>query len=290
VIVGRDRMYGVAGEFQIAICDRCGSGRTLPTIAEADLGALYPSTYAPHVEVAGGGRIRAFIRRWAQVLQRRSELRRPPISRRPAVPGTMLDVGCGRGDLGGLMVELGWSVTGIEPAEAACRVAEDKGLKMLCGTLGSVSLGNDDFDIVNFQHSLEHVFDPNAELERVLPNLAADGLLMISVPNFDSWQRRLFGSAWYHLDVPRHRFHYTAAGLTALLARHGLEVALVATTCTPFGIVGSVTNVFAGHWIWDTPARSNAAYGVSLLLRPLDLLISHFGGGDALHIVAGRSG
>lgn len=187
------------------------------------------------------------------------------------------------------MIDLGWQVTGVEPSPAACEAAGAKGLEMYCGTLGTVSLPRGDFDVVSFQHSFEHVFDPNIDLERVLPLLSEDGLLMISVPNFGGWQRRLFGAAWYHLDVPRHRFHYTDAGLTALFARHGLEVVSSATTCTPFGIVGSVTNLVAGRWIWNSPGRANAAYGVSLLLRPLDMLISRFAGGDALHVVARRS-
>jgi dihydrofolate synthase/folylpolyglutamate synthase len=43
------------------------------------------------------------------------------------------------------------------------------------------------------------------------------GLVLVSVPNFGSWQRRRFGSRWYHLDLPRHRTHFSPAGLKATL-------------------------------------------------------------------------
>src|SRR3712207_7784147 len=45
------------------------------------------------------------------------------------------------------------------------------------------------------------------------------GALLVGVPNLDSLQARLAGSAWYHLDLPRHRTHFTVAGLHALLRR-----------------------------------------------------------------------
>jgi len=46
---------------------------------------------------------------------------------------------------------------------------------------------------------------------------------MISVPNFGGWQRRRFGDRWYHLDLPRHRVHFTAEAVGRALERAGLE-------------------------------------------------------------------
>lgn len=54
--------------------------------------------------------------------------------------------------------------------------------------------------------------------------LAPGGVLLVGVPNHASWQARLAGARWYHLDLPRHRTHFTAAGLAALLQASGFTV------------------------------------------------------------------
>jgi hypothetical protein len=46
---------------------------------------------------------------------------------------------------------------------------------------------------------------------------------LIGVPNLASVQARLGGARWYHLDVPRHRVHFTPAGLWSLLRARGFE-------------------------------------------------------------------
>ena len=61
-------------------------------------------------------------------------------------------------------------------------------------------------------HVLEHMPDPAAALERVRSWLAPSGVLLVAVPNLDSLQARLAGPKWFHLDLPRHRTHFTARG------------------------------------------------------------------------------
>ena len=58
-------------------------------------------------------------------------------------------------------------------------------------------------------------------------------------------RRRSRGERWYHLDVPRHRVHFTPDGLAALLAAHGF--AIVHTTQVlaehnPFGMWQSIVS------------------------------------------------
>ena len=48
--------------------------------------------------------------------------------------------------------------------------------------------------------------------------------LVVAVPNLASAQAALGGDLWFHQDVPRHRTHFTPAGITALLERRGLRV------------------------------------------------------------------
>jgi hypothetical protein len=48
-------------------------------------------------------------------------------------------------------------------------------------------------------------------------------VILVGTPNLASLQARIGGARWYHLDVPRHRTHFTVRGLELALVRAGLE-------------------------------------------------------------------
>ena len=58
-----------------------------------------------------------------------------------------------------------------------------------------------------------------ATLERIVGDLADDGVLVVGIPNAESWQARLFGPDWFHLDPPRHQFHLGLSHLERMLDR-----------------------------------------------------------------------
>jgi 2-polyprenyl-3-methyl-5-hydroxy-6-metoxy-1,4-benzoquinol methylase len=152
-------------------------------------------------------------------------------------PGRLLDVGSGRGDLGVTLSPRGWEVTGLEPSPEACEEARSRDAATVQGTLSTArgALG-DGYDAVVFQHSLEHVAEPLDDLRTAGELLRPDGLALISLPNFGSWQARRFGSAWFHLDLPRHRSHFTSRRLEALVRRAGLSLAGTSTSCSADGL------------------------------------------------------
>jgi predicted SAM-dependent methyltransferase len=76
-------------------------------------------------------------------------------------------------------------------------------------------------DVVTLWHVLEHLDDPGAALDTIRGWLRPNGGLLVGVPDLASLQARIGDDRWFHLDVPRHRIHFTADGLAALLAAHG---------------------------------------------------------------------
>jgi SAM-dependent methyltransferase len=80
------------------------------------------------------------------------------------------------------------------------------------------------FGAVTLWHVLEHLEDPRLALQRIHRWLVPGGALLVGVPNLDSLQARLGGSRWYHLDVPRHRVHFTSEGLDRLLVSEGFAI------------------------------------------------------------------
>src|SRR5207248_5991801 len=217
-------------------------------------------------------------------------LKAPPLNAiAAATPGTLLDVGCGRGDLGAAFIRRGWRVSGVEPSPEACAVARRQGVDAREGTLDSVEFPDGSFDAVVMRHSLEHVPDPIADLGRVFRLVRPHGLLVISVPNFDSWERRRFGSAWFHLDLPRHRTHFTPQSLRLALSKSGFEVQSVETSGDAGSLPATLQYRLAGRLFSRSVPALWAQYGLGMLLSPLRAVLDRRrGGGPFLHGVGRR--
>ena len=132
----------------------------------------------------------------------------------------VLDAGAGRGKLVRALGEAGFDARGIEPAARA-----GAGLPIAASSIAEHDDSN--LDAVVLWHVLEHLDDPCGSLELVRSWMRPGGVLLVGVPNLDSWQARVAGHGWLHYDAPRHRTHFTLAGLRALLERTGYEVVKV---------------------------------------------------------------
>ncbi len=210
---GRDRLLGVPGEFLVLRCTACGLASTQPRIGAEQFADYYPAGYqpAPRMGLVERVRLAAIVRFGPYRL----------LSRRR--PGRMLDVGCGNGELARAFARRGWRVAGVEPGSEAAARARAGGVEVHKGTLEDAPWQGPTFDAVVFNHSLEHVPDPAGSLRQAAALLRDGGVVAVAVPNFDCWQRRLFGSRWFQLDLPRHLQHLDGQTLAALMARAGLN-------------------------------------------------------------------
>jgi SAM-dependent methyltransferase len=287
---GFDRLHGTAGAFEVRVCPTCGTGRTFPLVPAGELARLYPESYnaytlprSPVLRALATG-----LFRWRY----RRALGRPPLGTlRTLRPGRLLDVGAGRGDLGVVLAAQGWHVTGLEPSAEACEEGRSRGVRMVEGTLGGVGPQELEgpYDVVVFQHALEHVVEPREDLASARELLRPGGVLLVTLPNFGSWQSRRFGSAWFHLDLPRHRTHLTPAGLERLLRESGFERAELTTATTPDGLPMSIQYRLFGRRQFASGAPRYAVVALSLALGPLSAAANALGGGgDELGAAAAR--
>jgi SAM-dependent methyltransferase len=160
--------------------------------------------------------------------------------------GPVLDVGCGRGLMLGYLRELGYEPHGVEFSETAAWHARHT-LKIPVAVEDFVKAPHerDRYNAIIFWHSLEHFSNPVAAIARAYEALKPGGLLVVAVPNYDSWQARAFGRWWFHLDVPRHYFHFGARSLEAILARHRFRMVQLdhfSFEQNPYGILQSLYN------------------------------------------------
>jgi ubiquinone/menaquinone biosynthesis C-methylase UbiE len=139
--------------------------------------------------------------------------------------GRILDVGFGNGELLLYFKERGWEVYGVDTSEHAYRLAREKlGQNIFNCELKEVSFPDLFFDVVMLNHALEHMYNPNEELKEIRRILKDDGVLVLSMPNIDSLQFKMTKRYWFHLDVPRHLYHFSPATIRKLLEINGFKV------------------------------------------------------------------
>jgi SAM-dependent methyltransferase len=284
LLEGRDSLFGAPGRFSVVGCDDCGLAFTQPRLEPEDFATYYPATYSAYVPRA---RLRARISP-GQILDRvRMEtiVRRGPyreVWRRG--PGRLLDVGCGSGDLGAVFARHGWDVCGVEPSEEAAAHSRARGMDVYQGTLDGAPWQAGTFDAVVFNHSLEHIDDPAEAVTQAAALLRPGGLLAVAVPNFGSWHRRAFGTAWFQLDLPRHLQHFDRDSLGRLAGRAGLRpVAVGAASMLP-SLLGSIQYSTFGDLRFGGRGFRIAAWAMLPLVALSDLI----GEGDCLHLTAER--
>lgn len=185
--------------------------------------------------------------------------------------GRALDIGCGDGSFLETLADQGWEVSGTELSESIAITAQVRlGESIRVGSIHEVGFDAASFDLITFWHVLEHIEDPTLALTEARRLLKADGKIVVAVPNLESWQAHLFGGDWLHLDVPRHRWHFSLRTLTVMADRCGLQVDSVRHFSLEYGpiaiVQGIATKCGLGHTFFTRLLRQSP---LRLLREPL---------------------
>lgn len=183
--------------FRIDKCVNCGLGHTIPQ--PVDLTKYYGTTYY-------GGR-----HSFSASYRARQRLRIVESIIGNEVNRSILDIGCGDGTFLLEAKKKGWKVIGTEIYP---HIARKAGLDVR-ETIEQV-YDCPPFDCITFWHSLEHLRNPRSAMILAAKLLKPNGAFIISVPDSAGLQAKVFGSGWFHRDVPRHLYHFDARSLTSL--------------------------------------------------------------------------
>jgi len=215
LFVGRDRMHGIPGEFNVVRCRTCSLAYLNPRPSWDEMQKFYPVDYAGH-GFKEATILKKLVRKSGWLKKRYLVERRKP-------GGVLLDVGCGTGEFLQVMAHSHkWQVFGVEPdANAAHYASRITGAKIFCGRLEDVEYPPHFFDVITMWHVLEHFYEPINMLGKIRQMLKPDGVLVAAVPVLDSVDARLFGPYWAGYDVPRHTFTFSKTTLSKILTASG---------------------------------------------------------------------
>ena len=229
--------------FNVVKCDVCGLVYTNPRPSSEEIETFYAQHYYGRQNLRFKALVEVPIR-----LVRRQRSRK---ILRLMDSGRILDVGCGRGRMLDEFKRRGWETFGTELSEQAAGAArEEFGLNVRSIPLEDWGFEDKFFDAITLWHVLEHLPDPRGTLREVSRILKDDGLLVVSTPNFDSFQAKVSKEKWFHLDVPRHYYHFSTGTLTQMLESVGFRVwrqHLFSLEYDPFGLMQSLLNMLGGE-------------------------------------------
>src|SRR5262249_30752954 len=96
-----------------------------------------------------------------------------------------------------------------------------------------------EWDIIAFNHSFEHLPDPFETLQAVARLLSEDGVCLIRIPTVSSYAWRYYGIDWVQLDAPRHFFLHSLESIKMLSTMSGFYIFDIFFDSTEFQFVGS---------------------------------------------------
>jgi SAM-dependent methyltransferase len=132
----------------------------------------------------------------------------------------ILDIGAGTGDFLIAAKNKNFKISGIEPNAGARKLALEKGIK-LQPDLSSFK-GNS-FNVISMWHVLEHVPDLDFQLNQLYRLLEPNGIVVIAVPNFKSFDAKYYKENWAAYDVPRHLWHFSQNGISELFKKYNFR-------------------------------------------------------------------
>jgi len=146
---------------------------------------------------------------------------------KPASELKLLDVGCSSGSLLHVASDLGFNVSGVEPAMQAATTAKDAGFEIFNGLLHEAAFPDNSFDVITLYEVIEHLTDPLSLVRETHRILKPGGVFLIGTGNADSWTVSALGPKWEYFSIDSHGGHisfFTPASIHLLAEKTAFQV------------------------------------------------------------------
>jgi SAM-dependent methyltransferase len=212
--------YTVSNQkFQIQANENRSILYTTPRPKDDDLGAYYKSEdYISHTDSKKG----LFNTAYQTVRKIALKNKLKNIRSVHSSVQSVLDYGCGTGDFIRFLSENGLTVYGAEPDPDARKIATEKNPGSVFST-DDILEKDIQVDVITLWHVLEHIPDFVGVLKKLSEKLKPGGVLIIAVPNFQSFDAQHYKEFWAAYDVPRHLTHFSREGISKVYHEIGFQ-------------------------------------------------------------------
>ena len=283
---GRDFEYNTSSDnFSAVRCNSCNLVYLNPRPAITEFERIYPENYHAFDFSAKDYGIVHKVRSWLEAKRFLSCGEGLPADAR------IVDVGCGDGFHLNLLKKYGkktWTLEGIDLDKRAIEMAEKRGLLVHYGSVESIDLPHNTYDLAFMVQTIEHVEKPDKVLLGIRKILKPGGKLVIVTDNTDSLDFKFSKSRhWGGYHFPRHWNLFNRNSLTRLAKKTDFEVIRLRTIVSPVNWVYTVHN-----WLVDKKAprwlinRFTLKSTVSLsFFTMVDIVLQKFRNGALLQAV-----
>ena len=207
--------------FSVVECEDCGYRFTSPRPKEKFIGKYYQSkNYISHNSTKKG-----LINKIYHIVRKYQFYNKSLLIKRYSRTGgkKILDIGCGTGDFLSYMQNKKWEIDGIEKNEGARKIAIRKNNIKINSDLLSLKEKNK-YDVVTMWHVLEHVYYPQTYIKKIYKILKKDGVIIIAVPNCNSYDAKKYEENWVAYDLPIHVSHFRKKDIHNIANKNNLKL------------------------------------------------------------------
>ena len=206
--------------FAIVKCVGCGFHFTNPIPDVENIGKYYKSeSYVSHSASNKGiiNKIYLLVRKFTL----RKKVR---LITKESKGKSLLDIGAGTGHFLNVSKKAGFETLGLEPDSGARAFAKSNLEVDLIPSEELHQLPDKSRDVITMWHVLEHVYNLRSDLDKITEVLKDDGVLIVAVPNKNSYDARYYKEFWAAYDVPIHLYHFTPRDINRLFNEYGFVV------------------------------------------------------------------
>ena len=259
-----------------------------PSEEQQDAQRSFPERLLKTIDFAPLQRLREYLQRSVEkrypdaFVPTMQEFYRPPVK----FGAVLLDFGCGSTWFLNRLRDIRWTTIAMDFMESLVEQASREGHRgIVVSESGWADIDDASVDLVRMNHVLEHLYEPDAILDKLSAKLKPGGRIHIAVPNPRGLSAYVFRSKWFSLEAPRHLMIYSQERLAGLLKSKGFANIQVHHERTPKDFSRSLGYLLRDLHLLrpDLAPKMDSETLLNAWLMPLLWLAGGLGYGDRIH-------
>ncbi|GCD78295.1 methyltransferase [Thermaurantimonas aggregans] len=212
--------------FSLHQCATCGLIKTHPLVSKEQIGLYYNLAQYDSHKNSGAKSLFDYVYKLIQKVNHRSKWNAIKSALKQSFDRSsdkvsILDYGCGNGAFLQFVSEKFQRVRGVEFAPEMIAYCNAKGIEVLSESEFYSTI--DCYEVITLFHVFEHLYEPERYLKHFNKHLKKNGILLIAVPNPESYDAKYYSSDWAAWDVPIHVYHFKEQTLIRLVEKYGFK-------------------------------------------------------------------